>query len=161
MAPPHPDCNNLNNVVWSPPLYIPGKLPISFLSVLSDLCFMQDRLCLQECPAPLHRVKWILGLAPPQAFLSSCHQPVYPAGDISGIVVSLGSNSSPKAQGWDLVPNCAAVWFDFCSQAFYCFFPPEQLTKGLVEGFISRPQLQGWSRNICVLSIHAMATSRK
>lgn len=158
MAPPYPNCNNLNNMVWSPPLYIPGKLPISFLSVLSDLCFMQDRLCLQECPAPLHRVKWILGLAPPQAFLSSCHQPVYPAGDISGIVVSLGSQKL-RGETWFLIVQLSDL--TSVHKPSTAFFPPEQLTKGLVEGFISRPQLQGWSRNICVLSIHAMALSRK
>lgn len=88
------------------------------------------------------------------SFLSSSCQPVYPEGDISGMVVSLGSDSSPKTQGSDLVSNC--IWL-YVHKAFTGFVPPEQLTKGLVEGFISRPQLQRWSRDICLLRLHGIS----
>lgn len=52
IATPHPNYNNLNSMVWSCPLYIPGELLIKFLRVFLDICLMQDWLCFQGHVSP-------------------------------------------------------------------------------------------------------------
>ena len=130
IATPHPNYNNLNSMVWSCPLYIPGELLIKFLRVFLDICLMQDWLCFQgHVSPPQGQMDIGPGTSPglPFKLLSTCI-----SCDISGTGTSLGSDwQLSKTQGSELVSNC--VWLMF--------------TRLLLVLFLQSSSLRGWWRD--------------
>lgn len=162
IAAPHPNRSNLGRTVWWHPLYMQGTLLISFLKMLPNLRFMQECQCLPERLSLLCRVSWLVGVSA-STLLWGCCKPLYPVGDTSGSHELRLTDSSPKAQGWGLVSNCAATDLTLFTR-LYCSLSSRAVRWGAGAGIHLQASASGMEqKHLPVENTYSqvLATSRK